>query len=176
VKQTTVTTDSTTLAVTLTEVKAHLVIDASYTADDTLLTAYITSARQLLEQFTNRSFGEKTLKCYTDQSELTLLYGPNQVITGIVDNNGETLVANTDYEYNGSLEALQVTINGGSSPYMITYTAGYTTLPEALKLAIKEQVKYIYNNRGEGEAENKLAFSAKVLADSYSHNGYFLAD
>ena len=175
-KETTVTTDTVGLPVTLAEVKAHLVIDADFTADDTLLTAYITASRQLLEKHTNRSFGAKTLKCYTDLYELTLLYGPNQVITGILDEDGEALVLDTDYEVNLSSENLKVTISGGNSPYRITYTAGYTTLPEALKMAIKEQVKYFYNNRGEGEQESKLCFSSKVLADSYSNNLYLIAE
>lgn len=171
--------------VTLAEAKAFLVIDAGYTEDDTLLTALIKSARQLLEKYTNLSFGEKTLKAFTDKYFLDLPYGPIIEVTGVVDQDDEAF---TDYTLKG-LEFKKIYFNGGNlenyyqrnkdqdyetlinTSHTVTYTAGYGAeggqpLPEALKLAIKEQVQEMYNKRGAGNSE--LSLTAKILADPYA--------
>lgn len=51
--------------VSLAEAKAHLRI--VHDSDDTVITAHITAARQMCEQYTGRAFINRTLKLYLDQ-------------------------------------------------------------------------------------------------------------
>lgn len=179
-------TDVVTEPVTVAEAKTFMVIDSDYTGDDTLITGLITAARLLLEKHTNLSFAAKTLKCFTDKSYLEIPYGPIVSVTNVVNQDDEEITSDNytlkglDFKriYLGASNSGYFYPIGGGAPvleqivtntnYTITYTAGYTTLPETLKLAIKEQVNHMYNNRGEGG--NKLNLSAKILADSYSRN------
>jgi hypothetical protein len=39
--------------------------------------------------------------------------------------------------------------------FTVTYTAGYATLPENMKLAIKKQAAWLYEHRGD-ERENRI--------------------
>ena len=48
--------------VTLAQAKQHLVIPASFTDDDALITAYITAARQYCEHYTRRAFFERSVQ------------------------------------------------------------------------------------------------------------------
>lgn len=110
--------------------------------DDDIVTALITAARIVCEQFTNIGFIRRTIVASINNADggFNLPYGP--VVTTPtakdVDGNDVTLVYNM-----GQIQ----------SPYgnmIITYTAGYATLPENLKIAIKQQILFMYDNRGEG--------------------------
>lgn len=186
-------TDVVSEPVTTAEAKSFMVIDSTYTADDTLIGGFITSARLILEKYTNLSFGEKSLQVFTDKHYLDLPYGPISAVTEVKDQD-DNIVPDTDYKLRG-LDFKKIFIGssnldiffplGGGVPvfdspviqryYTITYTAGYgitggTPIPEALKLAIKEQVNHMYNTRGETEQSNepKLCLAAKMLADPFS--------
>lgn len=181
--------DLATEPVTVEEAKAFLVIDADYTADDELIEGLITAARDLLEKYTNKSFGEKTLEVFTDKSHLDLPYGPIVDIESVTDQDA---IAITDYSIKG-LDYKTIYFRGGSlenyyqrnkdqicdtgvvTGHYVSYTTGYgsegvSPLPPALKLAIKEQVREFYNNRGTDSEEINL--TAKVLADPYCRRSW----
>lgn len=172
--------------VTLAETKEFLIVDAGVHPDDALISLLITAARLMLEKYTNLSFAPKTLKCITDKSYLDIPYGPITAVTNVVNQDDEEITADDytlkgldfKYIYLGAASSRYFYPLGGNAPiinriaanasYTITYTAGFTELPEALKSAVKEQVNHMYNNRGEGG--NKLSYSAKILADPFSRN------
>src|SRR5436190_18751243 len=110
--------------------------------DDDIITALITAARRMCESYTGLGFITRSIVAGINNADggFNLPYGP--LITGpdAVDTDGNTV----DLTYNlGQIE----------EPYgrmVVTYTAGYETLPEDLKTALKAQILFLYENRGEG--------------------------
>lgn len=107
-------TDLTDEPVSLPEVKAMLRITGS--GHDSVILSMITIARKYLEGALNKSLGQKTLKVTSDDKyeAYDLPYGPNQVITD-----------EDDDEY-----------------YVYTYTTGYETVPDDIKMLLMQVIKY----------------------------------
>lgn len=168
-------TDLETEPVTLDEVKRHLNMlfdtDGSYefNDDDVKLTELITECRQALEKYTGLSFGEKTVQAIicNEKSTVHLPYGPIISITTVVDKDGETIddpeISGLDFKWIETLNSYMV----------ITYQAGYATLPADLKRAIKEEVAFRYKNQGDHGDEPQSA-SARNLADKHRRVGWLL--
>ena len=107
----------------------------------------IKQAREAIEVGTGLSLIPKTAVVWFTNFNGTfnLPYGPVNSFTSLIDENGDTIVA-ADY-----------TLVGGKFPMLTrplwknlkaTYTVGYTTIPNDLKIAILDQVSYDYENRG----------------------------
>lgn len=160
-------TDLASEPVTVAEARKFLQITT--TENDDIIAEMITSARQKLEKHTNLSFGVKTLKCRWNALDgwQEIPYQPNAVISACVNDDGDTLT----YETRGlEYKALYCVNNTGVT---ITYIAGFTTLPSALKQAIKKEVYTYYENRENFYIEgtfNELSNDAKNLVQSYSRN------
>ena len=107
-------TDLTDEPVSLAEVKAMLRITGS--GHDSVILSMITMARKYLEGALNKSLGQKTLKVTSDDEyeAYDLPYGPNQVVTD-----------EDDDEY-----------------YVYTYTTGYETVPDDIKILLMQTIKY----------------------------------
>lgn len=160
-------TDLASEPVTVAEARDFLRITTTY--EDTLIGEMITDARTRLEKFTNLSFGAKTLKCRWNALDgwQEIPYQPNAVISACVDDDGTTLT----YETRGLEYKALYCVN--STGVTITYTAGFTTLPKALKQAILKEVATNYENRENFYIEgtfNELSNDAKRIAQSYSRN------
>lgn len=131
--------------VTLQEVKDYAKID--YDDDDTLITALITEAREQLEKYTGLAFIIKTMTCQlqNDCGDIEIPYGP---IYGELD---PTLI--TDYDGNEiSIQTYgldYLSIRTKASFIQIICSTGFEDCPESLKTAIKAQVFFMYENRGE---------------------------
>ena len=132
--------------VTLDEVKAYCKID--FDDEDDLITAFITAARQQLEKFTGISFINKRLTAIlqNDCGGIEIPYGPvilpldTTLITDAAGNEVEICVRGNEFPY------IETLINW----VQIIYDAGYEdNLPTILKTAIKAQVFFLYENRGE---------------------------
>jgi len=167
--------------VTLDEAKHYCRID--YDIDDELILTFITAARILLEQYTGLSFIPKRLIVQLNNGcgGIELPYGP---IPGGPDAIDKTLV--TDGLGNAIDSGLIVLtglnfVNVQSPCYPLLdfiYSAGYDILPEPLKTAIKAQVFYMYDNRGElqgttsegggrGYSPNYIVKAALTLCEKY---------
>lgn len=160
-------TDIATESVSVQEAKDYMRISNDY--EDTLIGELITSARQRLEGFTGRAFGAKTLKVRFEYVDgwVELPYSPITSITSVVNDAGDTLT----YESKG-LEVKEVFCSANNG-VIITYVAGYTTLPKALKEAILKEVSTSFENRENyviGEGVSQLSNSAKQLAQRFSRN------
>lgn len=107
--------------VSLDDIKNYIRLDESVAAEDLLITDFITTARQLCEKITNRSFGQKTIEVYFDKGEvktsfgdisnfnnnqLTLPCSPHAAVNSVtaidIQGNETTLVAGTDYRVKGN--------------------------------------------------------------------------
>jgi len=171
-----VVTDLATEPITLTEVKRHLNMvfdtDGSYefNDDDTKLTELITEVRQALEKYTGLSFGEKTLQVVISNERgqrFELPYGPVTSVTTVVDKDGEDIgdpvIRGLDFKW----------IETCSSYMVVTYEAGYSTLPADLKRAMKEEIAFRYKNQGDHGDEIHSA-SARNLAAKHRRVGWLL--
>lgn len=131
--------------VTLAEAKLYCRVSTS--VDDNQISLMIKQAREAIEVGTGLSLIPKTAVVWFTNfnGSFNLPYGPVNSFTSLIDENGDTIIA-ADY-----------TLVGGKFPMLTrplwrnlkaTYTVGYTTIPNDLKIAILDQVSYDYENRG----------------------------
>jgi uncharacterized phiE125 gp8 family phage protein len=171
-------TESTpTEPVTRAEVKTHCKIDT--TDEDTYIDTLITQVRRRIENLCGISIVSKTVILTTDFTQEDYLpYGPVSAITEVklrVDTNTDgtpdydTLV---DDDYTTDGEDYLLFNSSYIGRHKITYTAGYTTVPDDLKLAILNECAFRFQNRGDQSrqyvAENPgLSESTKELVHPY---------
>ena len=162
--------------VTLTEAKAHLVIDSDVTDDDTYVTALIQVAREYAENYTRRAFVQRTLELTLPdfagyQTEICLPYPPLQSITSVkyLDADGVlTTIAVADYQADtyrqpgrvkpAYLDSWPVVTRGDFNAVQIRYVAGYdlgagsptdytSNIPKALKQWMLLRIGGMYRDR-----------------------------
>ena len=149
--------------VTLTEAKNFCKIDIS--TDDDLINVLITAARQMCEAYTGVGFVEHEAVAVLNNmnGDIYIPYGPMIEILSVENEQGTTLVLDLDYTIGGNeFKRLR-------TPYAnnitIDYITGYTTLPEALKTALLNQVYYLYDNRSVGVDD--ISPIAKIILNLY---------
>lgn len=147
------------MLVTVTEIKNYLNITGS--GLDTFLTTVSQEAQNILESWMNRSFEEQTdieEDFSGDDSDIRVLkHRPVTAVSEVlisIDNNSE--ITSTGYKFFEESGILQLKANifpKGVKNCRVTYTAGYTasTIPAAIKLAIKQLAALIYKESGQGE-------------------------
>lgn len=128
--------------VTLNDMKLWGKIDT--TADNSLITALITTARLMCEHYTNTSLVTRTIVADINNANggFVLPYGPVTNTPTAVDWQGSALTIVWNFSQ------LQ-------TPYgrmSVTYAAGFVSLPEIYRTAIMEQVLFLYEHRGEEKA------------------------
>ncbi len=126
--------------VDITEVKLWAKIEN--TEDDTIVTALITAARRVCEKFSGIGFISRTITANIENCNggFNLPYGPVTNTPTAVDVDGNAVI-------------LTYQVGQIQEPFgkmIVTYTAGHSTLPEDLKAALKAQITFMYENRGEG--------------------------
>lgn len=154
--------------ITLAQAKSQLKID--FTTDDTLLTALITAARSQIEQYTGVSIVEReviALCKLTGDNWFELPYGPvvGTPVVSTVSIGGSTPETITDFDIVGT--DFKMVCPGDNTieyPFLITYDAGYTTVPPDLIDAILYQVAYLYEHRGDESGINGRSPVAEALA------------
>ena len=167
--------------VMLTEMKKYLRVSIDETYDDDMITQLIKTARQQLEGYLNLSLINKTViaRLQNEAGYMLLPYTtPIIDITGIIDDNGNTLT--TD---NYSLKADTISIypasnarpennfytGGDCNISTVTYTVGYdeeNVLPAQFKTLIMQQTSWLYEHRGD-EMELALSPIVKLSAKPY---------
>ncbi|CAB4148544.1 Phage conserved hypothetical protein [uncultured Caudovirales phage] len=149
--------------VTLTEAKNFCKIDIS--TDDDLINVLITAARQMCEAYTGVGFVEHDVVAVLNNSngDIYIPYGPMIEIISVEDDAGRVLVLDLDYTIGGNEFKRLRTPQGNN--ITIDYITGYTTLPEALKTALLNQVYYLYDNRSVGVDD--ISPIAKIILNLY---------
>lgn len=175
--------------VTVAELKTHARIDLS--DDDTLLGLYITSAREWVEQYIERSLIHQTFVLYLDAvpvgQYLELPFPKLSSITHIkyydADDSLQTW-SSSNYRADTVSQVGRVTVKNGISwpsiitdradALQITYVAGYgsaaSSVPEALKTAIKLLATHWYENReatAMGNIGKEIEFSITSILSLY---------
>lgn len=131
--------------VTLTEAKAYCRVTT--TTDDTQIELMIKSAREAIEVATGLSLIPKGAVVWFSNfdGKFELPYGPMVSFTSLITEAGNTLDAAAYTLVGGQFPKLQRPIYANLKA---TYTVGYITIPNDLKIAILDQVSYDYENRG----------------------------
>ena len=145
------TTGAVTEPVTLAEAKDYARIDGF--TEDALITSLITMARTHCESYIGKCIVLKTvtIDSFTFPYQFQMPYGPLTNILNIskcvtIDQNGvETPLT---YQVNAGLFPKLFILGGNQSyKFQLVYTAGFTTVPEDIKLAIKMMVNTLYERR-----------------------------
>ena len=146
--------------VTVAEAMAQANID-NIGGDDTLIEAYITTARMQCENYTGIGFIEREVIAVVNNSlgNIFLPYGPVASITSVYDLNDNEITAD-EYKVSG-VKWTQFRYPAAAW-LKITYVAGYNELPQLLKTALLQQVAYLYEHRGD-EDKNTFSPIAKSL-------------
>jgi uncharacterized phiE125 gp8 family phage protein len=159
--------------VSLTEAKAHLRVDI--TDDDTLITALITSAREMVEQITRRALISQTLDYKIDDwpgdyMELPMpkLISITSITYKLYSDGSTSTLSSAVYFAVTSTTPGRVALKPGQSwpgdslyPYQaitVRYVAGYgsaaSSVPGPIKEAIKLLIGHLYENREASYAGN----------------------
>ena len=137
--------------VTLAQAKEYARIDGN--SEDALITSLITMARTHCESYIGKCIVLKTvtITSFTYPYQFQMPYGPltneaniSKCVT--LDQNGvETPLI---YQVNAGLFPKLFIIGGAQSyKFKLIYSAGFTTVPEDIKLAIKMMVNTLYERR-----------------------------
>lgn len=148
--------------VTLAEALAHCLID-NLGQDNSIVEAFITTARQMCEIYTAVGFINRDIVCTLNNSlgGIYLPYGPVVDITSVKDYDGNTV---TDFTLKGV--AFKQLTEPKYSFLEVEYNAGYTTLPQQLKTALLCQVAYLYEHRGD-ENDGMMSPITKSILKPY---------
>lgn len=172
--------------VSLTEAKLHCRVDES--ADDALITALITAAREEIERMSYHALMPQTLELVLDawQMPIVLPYPPLTSVTSIkyVDEDAvETTWSSTNYLVSvDRIPALIVLKPNKELPSVtlypqeairVRYVAGYATaaaVPQSLKQAMLLLIGHWYENRESvtvGAVARDIPFGVDALVRSY---------
>ena len=95
--------------------------------------------------------------------DIYIPYGPMIAINSVENEQGTVLILDTNYTIGGNeFKRLKTPLQNNIT---IDYTTGYTTLPEALKTALLNQVYYLYDNRSVGVDD--ISPIAKIILNLY---------
>ena len=172
-------TGGVTEPVTLAEAKEYARIDGF--TEDALITSLITMARTHCESFIGKCIVLKTvtITSFSFPYEFQMPYGPLTHVLNItkfvtLDQNGvETPL---QYRVNTGLYP-KISILGGAQNYKfkLVYTAGFASVPEEIKLAIKMMVNTLYERREDFSDLNAIPspLGVKALLMPYKTYNWF---
>lgn len=166
--------------ISLDEAKQYLRVD--FADDDTLITSLIKTAREYCEQILNASLVEKRYEYYLDKFPLeNYIKIPKPPLTavesvtikdseGIENSFNDYVVVENEFE-----ESKILATNGWpnielypANSIKITYTAGYSTVPEPIKMAVLLLISHWYENREIiGQTTSQIDFTVNALISPY---------
>src|SRR5699024_2940348 len=136
---------SATEPVTLEEVKDYLKIE--YPDEDDLIESLISSGRSKCEKIAGLCFIKSEVEgFYLNGGDKVELFYSN-----ILKDNDGNYIIDGDYDIVGDGNKKWILTN--ESSIGVAYTSGFDVVPEWAKTAIKEQVAWDYENRGDGMAK-----------------------
>ena len=166
--------------ISLADAKAHLRVDHS--TDDTLITSLIKTAGEIVEEYTGTYLSSCTFVAYADCfREFMLVHaGPDARITGVgyTQEDGTSATVNTSH-YHVDVKSYPIRLQFDHIPsdvddrlnaVQIKGSAGYTTVPSALKSAMLLIIGHLYEHRKDvlvGIQSAPLVHGAKYLMDKF---------
>lgn len=139
------------------------------TIEDQLFAIFITAARMAIEKFAGISLVPKTATVfiYNYCGLFKVPFGPVVSPITITDEYGN----NVDAIITGDMfpEIKQAM----SSPVQLNYMCGYGEIPAELKVAILDQINFMYENRGDTSDAIPLCQKAQLIAQKYYQHSFF---
>lgn len=144
-----------------------------FTDDDDLIETLITSARKKLEKLYGISLVPKTLRAVITNlaGDIEIPQGPVNTITSLKDRIGNEITTYTVAGYTESETEYNDFVQLECPNYekmVIEYEAGYSEVPEGLKIEILRMVAWMFTNRGESDKLNGFQYST----GEYSRNSF----
>lgn len=170
--KTIIVTPPTTEPVTLSEAKAQLRIDDSFTLDDDYIEALISSARERCENYCNQFFTEQSIDMVFDEQieyELYLPY-PNLNITKVsyVNSDGVTeTIDDSSYFVNENTQQLIFSEAIDSTNLRVSATTSAPASMFGVEMAIKMIVTDLYELRTETAVGVSLSNNPAVVSLLY---------
>jgi uncharacterized phiE125 gp8 family phage protein len=133
--------------------------------DDTLISDLIVSARKRIEKYYGISLVPKTLRAVITNlaGDIEIPNGPVQTITSIRDRFGNLITTYTITGYTDDETSYDDFIQLECPNYekmVIEYEAGYTDVPEPMKIEIMRYVTWLFTYRGDQEKISQYQFGA----------------
>jgi uncharacterized phiE125 gp8 family phage protein len=173
---------------TLAELKLHCRLEGSYTDEDDLLTAYLATARGLVEKHSERGLIAQTWTLYLDcfPQEIELRKCPVSSATVAItytDTDGATQTLATDqYRVDHRGEPARIhpaygvawpSTRNESNAVAVVFSVGYTSVPAEACMAIKLLVGHWYRNReAVGQVGSEIELAYMSLVESIKWGGY----
>ena len=170
--------------ITVADLKAHLRV--THTQEDTLISALRSAAISWVEEHCNIKLGSYTARGYLP--DWRVAYFPIGPVTAITEVKYQTTA---DKDYDTDLTTLGTTLwytdeitqpariafrdypttyDYALTPVVVTFTAGYTTMPAPVLQAIRLLVAHMYENRQEevtGTISTRLKFGLEALLNPF---------
>ena len=170
--------------ITVADLKAHLRV--THTQEDTLISALRSAAISWVEEHCNIKLGSYTARGYLP--DWRVAYFPIGPVTAITEVKYQTTA---DKDYTTDLTTLGTTLwytdeitqpariafrdypttyDYALTPVVVTFTAGYTTMPAPILQAIRLLVAHMYENRQEevtGTISTRLKFGLEALLNPF---------
>lgn len=159
-----VTRETPLMVLTLEEAKEQLNI-VDFNEDDNLIIGYIKAAGDMAERYTNLLFSLATIQVEVSACEpiFHLNYPPIKSVETVILGE-DTEIPFTYSTFSGKID-IDVTGLLVSDMLVVSYTAGYETVPDTVKQACRVIVSDLYNTR-DSEVDAKMSpttFSALKL-------------
>lgn len=146
---------------TLTNVKSFLNIDSTNSNNDAELSRLITSYSSLIRSWVNRDLTTASYVDYCNGTGSNMIMFPNYPVTAVssvtIDN---TVVTSTDYMFDETRLILKNgrTFTYGRNNVVLSYTAGFATVPYEIEQICIEMVSKTFKKR------DRIGLSSKGLA------------
>lgn len=178
--------------ITLSEAKNYLKVEDSYTDDDTLITAIITSVRQYIETYLSTALITQTIeekwdyidvRNYQVRQNFNLGVNPVQSVTSItyIDTDGDSQTwSASEYVVDTHRQVARIGIKNGYTwpsiqdeinAFTVTYIAGYgdaaSDVPGNILQAMRYLIATYYENRTDHLAT--LPTASRVILDNIKY-------
>lgn len=132
--------------------------------DDTLIGETITAARETFEKLCGVSIVTKTIVATLTnlKGRIEIPYGPVNSITSLYNSEGSEITSD-NYTITGT--KFKTLVSPLYEDMVLTYTAGFSDVPKALKTDILRLAGYMYLNRGN---DTSVGLFASQLAKNHS--------
>lgn len=167
--------------VSLEEVKRFMNMSGAVAETDTLLESLIDSVSALVESVINRNILTREYTEYHSGRGISVLFPHQSPITEVTSIHDDSewlweavdLISSDSYRVlnDNSLIFRDVTLGNYDSNIKIVYTAGYTTTPEDLKLAVITEVVRVFKGKDQvgtsslSLADGSTSYSVEALLD-----------
>lgn len=145
-------TEVATELLSVADIKEHMRI--TFTDDDTYLASLIKSARKAIEKYCVISLGTQEIEIVYDGEawvEMELPYAPVITINSVEYKADygtySAMTVSEEYDVDGGL--FKTITPFSSNRFKVNYDAGYTVLPEDLKMYWLRLCTFYYENRGD---------------------------